>query len=507
MRGKVYLVGAGPGDPGLLTLKGRDCLARADVVVYDRLVSPSILKFAPAGAELVYAGKSPEGHTLTQEEINALLVARARAGATVVRLKGGDPFVFGRGGEEAEALAAAGVPFEVVPGVTAAVAVPAYAGIPVTHRQYTSSLAIVTGHEADGDAPPALRWEALAHAAGTLVFLMGTRNLPEIVARLTAAGLPAETPVAVIRWGTLPRQRTVTGTLGDIAERAKGVANPAVVVVGRVVELRERLSWFEKGPLFGRRVLVTRTREQAGDLVRIVESLGGEALVFPTIKVAGPEDPEPLDRALGELAGFDWVVFTSANGVRFFWRRLVDRGYDARAFGRARLAAIGPKTGAALEAFGLRPDFVASEYRAEVLAAGLGSVARPGQKVLLARAAGSREVLARELARLGLEVTEVHVYRTLPAGEDGKRIAELLRRGEVDAVTFTSSSTVRNFLSALGPDAGELLRRTAVACIGPVTAATAEELGLRVDVVAREYTVEGLAEALCRYFAGGGAVA
>ncbi|MEW5762310.1 MAG: uroporphyrinogen-III C-methyltransferase [Bacillota bacterium] len=506
-RGCVYLIGAGPGDPGLLTVKGLKCLQEADVVVYDRLVNPRLLRHARPEAELIYAGKSPQGHTLSQSEVNALLADRAKAGKTVARLKGGDPFVFGRGGEEAEYLAAHGIPFEVVPGVTAAAAVPAYAGIPLTHREYTSSVAIVTGNEDPRKDKTSIAWDKLSTGAGTLVFLMGVANLPGIVGRLIAGGRSPETPAAVIRWGTLPGQVTVCGTLADIEARvaAAGITNPAVLVVGDVVKLRARLNWFETRPLFGKRVLVTRTREQAGVLAEAVAALGGEPREFPTIQVLPPEDWTPVDRAIANLGTFNWVVFTSANGVRFFIERLKGCGRDVRAFGAARLCAIGPKTRAALEQRGLLVDAVPEVYRAEAVAEVLSGRMRQGDKVLLPRADIARKELAEGLARLGAEVTEVAVYRTVPVVQEVELLQEALRKGEIDIVTFTSSSTVRNFVALVGPaEAPALLARCVVATIGPVTSATARECGLRVDVEAARYTIEGLVEAICTYVTGGG---
>jgi len=497
--GFVSLIGAGPGDPGLLTLRGAEALARADVVVYDYLANPALLAHARPGTEQIYAGKQAGRHTLSQDEINALLVERGLAGQRVARLKGGDPFVFGRGGEEALALLEAGVAFEVVPGVTSAVAAPAYAGIPVTHRGLASSLAIVTGHEDPAKDEPALDWAHLATGVDTLVLLMGIGNLPRIVAELVAHGRPASTPVAVVRWGTLPGQQTVSGTLADIAGRVQeaGLQPPAVTVVGAVAGLRERLRWFEDRPLFGQRVLVTRTREQAGALSARLRALGAEAVELPTIRIAPPDDWAPLDAAIAGLPGTDWIVFTSANGVDRFWERLRAARLDARALHGARLAAIGPATAAALEARGLLPDHVPEEYVAEAVAAGLGDVR--GRRVLLPRADVARPALADLLREGGAEVLEVAAYRTVRPAIDPGTLRGLL--AGVTAATFTSSSTVRN-LAAAAQDAGlELpvaLGHALVACIGPITAATAREHGLPVHVVAESYTVDGLVEALVK---------
>jgi uroporphyrinogen III methyltransferase/synthase len=500
-RGFVSLIGAGPGDPGLLTLHGANALACADVVVYDYLANPGLLAHARPQAERIYAGKQASRHTLTQDEINALLVERGLAGQRVARLKGGDPFVFGRGGEEALALVEAGVPFEVIPGVTSAVAAPAYAGIPVTHRGLASSLAVITGHEDPEKEGSAIDWPHLATGVDTLVFLMGVGNLPHIVEQLVAHGRPPETPVALVRWGTTPEQETVSGTLADIVSRvqAAGFKPPAVTVVGAVATLRTRLHWFEDRPLFGQRVLVTRSREQASVLISRLRALGAEAVELPAIRPAPPDDWSPLDRAIAALSTCDWIVFTSTNGVRYFWERLGLAGLDARALHGIRLAAIGPMTAAELQACGLRPDYVPDEYVAEAIAAGLGDVR--GRRVLLPRADIARPALAALLRQRGGDVVEVTAYRTLRPEMEAGELRDLLAR--ITVATFTSSSTVRN-LAEMARDAGlelgRVLEQAVVACIGPITAATARELGLDVDVEAQEYTVNGLVEALVRHF-------
>ncbi|HEY8477362.1 MAG TPA: uroporphyrinogen-III C-methyltransferase [Chloroflexota bacterium] len=494
MTGVVYLVGAGPGDPGLITVRGIEALRQAEVVVYDRLVAEELLREAPTDAELIYVGKAAGRHALSQEAINELLWQRARAGRRVVRLKGGDPFVFGRGGEEAAFLAARGVPFVVVPGVTSAVAALAYAGIPITHRRHASSFLVATGHEDPAKEESALRWEHLAHAADTLVFLMGVERLERIVQRLLSCGRSPSTPAALVQWGTTPRQRTVVAPLAAIAQRAEGVEPPALLVVGNVVELRPHLQWFDNLPLFGLRVLVTRSREQAGRLSRLLRDRGADPVELPTIATAPVEDPSSLDAALRDLGSFDWVVFTSANGVEACWRRLVAMGMDARAFAGARLCALGPATAEALDRRGLRADWVPDEYVAEAVLAGLSERVRPGQRVLLPRADLARDVLVDGLRQLGVEVVSVVAYRTVRA-EGSKDAARRLLQEGVDVVTLTSSSTARNLVELLDGDVA-LLRRSTVACIGPVTAATAQALGLRVDVVARTHTIPGLVEAL-----------
>lgn len=510
VRGLVYLVGAGPGDAGLLTLKGLACIREADVVVYDRLVNPRILVHARPEAEMVFAGKSPEGHTLTQDEINGLLAARAGAGLTVTRLKGGDPFVFGRGGEEAEYLAERGIPFEVVPGVTSAVAAPAYAGIPLTHRDITASVAVITGNEDPAKDETAIAWDKLSTGAGTIVFLMGMANLPDIVARLVRHGRDRSTPAAVIRWGTLPEQETVEGTLGDIVERvrAAGLKNPAVIVVGEVCRMRPHLRWFEQKPLFGRRILVTRSREQASALSERITRLGGEALEFPTIAIRPPDDYGPLDQAIGEVGSYQWIVFTSVNGVDYFFNRFRELERDIRELGPARLCAIGPRTREALAGRGLQVAYIPEEYRAERITDGLRALLRPGERVLLPRADIAPPELAEALTRAGAAVSDVTAYRTTAVDGNAGPVRRLLAEGRVHAVTFTSSSTVRNFVGALGAeDVPALLLKAPVICIGPVTAQTARELGLKVAAVAREYTIDGLVRAVRDYFGGSEGIA
>ena len=499
MTGVVYLVGAGPGDAGLLTMRGAELLRRAEVVVYDRLVNPALLDLhVPTGAERLYVGKASSNHTMKQDEINALLVARGLAGKAVVRLHGGDPFVFGRGGEEAAALADAGIPFEVVPGVTSAVAAPAYAGIPVTHRGHNSSFAVITGHEATQKTEASVCWEKLATGAGTLVLLMGLGNLETIVQQLTRNGRPADTPVALIRWGSLPRQQTLVGTLGDIAEKAREAEfqPPAVIVVGSVVNLRKSLRWWDNRPLFGKRVLVTRSREQSSALSQLLREQGADPVESPVLRIVPPDSYEGIDSAVGRLSGYDWVAFTSANGVRIFLERIMALGLDARAFGGARLAAIGPATADELRRYGLQADLLPEEFVAESLAVAMLSTGVEGKRVLLPRAEEAREVLGDALLEAGALVDRVVCYRTVPALENAVRLRDELASGVIDAVTLASSSTARYLVEALGKEAVSLLDRPVIACIGPITAATARELGLRVDVEASEHTIPGLVQAL-----------
>ncbi len=513
-RGVVYLVGAGPGDPGLITVAGLDRIREADVIVYDRLISDRLLDHARGDAELIYVGKIPShvsgatGAPHDQDAINRTLVDKAREGRRVVRLKGGDPFVFGRGGEEAEALRAAGIPFEIVPGVTSAVAVPAYAGIPVTHRGVAASFAVITGHEDPAKAESAIDWLHLATAADTLVFLMGVKNLPEIVANLVANDRPETTPVAVIRWGTTPEQSTVTGTLADIVERVAeaGLTPPAITVVGEVVRLRETLSWFEDRPLFGKRVLITRTRRQASNLARHLAAQGAIPVELPAIEIEPVDDTAPLTAAIDRLRddGYAWCGFTSANAVELTFEHLAERGLDARSFGSTRVFAIGPATADALRSHGIAADVIPDEYVAEAVVEAMRAHVSEGDAVLLPRAESARAELVTGLEALGATVDEIAVYRAAVPSEPDPEALAAIREGRIDIVTFTSSSTVRNLLALLGPDADVLKgeSRPLIACIGPITADTARENGLTVDVMASEYTVEGLVEALVKHLTG-----
>jgi uroporphyrinogen III methyltransferase / synthase len=490
-RGIVYLVGAGPGDPGLMTLRALELVAGADVVLYDRLIPPGALDGARADAELRYVGKEPGRPALPQEEINELLVSLGQSGRTVVRLKGGDPFVFGRGGEEAEALAAADVPFEVVPGVTAGVAAPAYAGIPVTHRDAASAVAFVTGHEDPSKDGSALDWEALARFPGTLVFYMGIKNLPLIAERLVAAGRPAAQPVAVVQRGTLAGQRTVTATLETIAGAVAdaGLRPPAITVVGPVTELRETLAWLERRPLHGETVAVTRARAQASELAARLRTLGAEVVETPAIRI------EPLPVELPSLAGYSLICFTSPNGVRLFFEALPG---DARTLAGTRVAAIGPGTAAALRSYGIEADVVPERFVAEGLLEALPTDLT-GVRALVARAAEARDTLPDGLRERGAVVDVLPLYRTLaePLPESARDALE-----SASYVTFTSSSTVRFLLEALGGDARDALSGARLVSIGPVTSATLREHGLEPDVEAERHDVDGLVDALTDDAAG-----
>jgi uroporphyrinogen III methyltransferase / synthase len=492
--GTVYLVGAGPGDPGLLTVRAAELMERADVLVYDALVSPAILERA-GRAERVYVGKRGGQHSRTQEEINAILVDLAGRHGTVVRLKGGDPFVFGRGGEEALALVQAGVPFEVVPGVTAGIAAPAYAGIPVTQRGMAASVAFVTGHEDPTKPDTDVDWAHLARGVGTVVFYMGVGKMAENFRRLIENGRAPETPAAAIEWGTYPRQRTVTGTLRTLPEIAKeaGIGAPSLIVVGEVVSLRDALGWWDRRPLSGRRIVVTRARAQASDFAAALEALGAEVVQFPTIRIVPPADQEPLRRAAAQARTFDWIVFTSVNGVERFWYALGEQGCDARSLCGVKVCAIGPATAGELERRGVRADAVPDEFVAEaavetLLRAGVGT----GTRILLPRADVARAVLPERLREHGAEVVEVAAYSTEQDGAGAERVRAMLDGGEIDVVTFTASSTAKNFVELVGTQVG----RAAVASIGPITTRTARELGMRVDVEAEEYTIPGLTRAI-----------
>jgi uroporphyrinogen III methyltransferase / synthase len=494
--GTVYLVGAGPGDPGLATKRALDLIARADVIVHDRLVSPELLRHAPPEAELVHVGKQPGNPSVGQEEINDLLIREALQGKQVVRLKGGDPFVFGRGGEEAEALARAGVRFEVVPGVTAGVAAPAYAGIPVTHRDEASAVAFVTGHEDPGKDESAIDWSALAAFPGTLVFYMGVRNLSMLAERLIEHGRPPEEPAAVVERGSLPGQRTVSASLGKIAERAgsDGIRPPAVTVVGSVASLRERLAWLEPGPLHGSTIAVTRARAQASALAERLSALGAEVVEVPAIRIRPRLDDPEVRRAVESLASghYDIVCLTSANGAELLVEALSRASLDVRALAGATIAAIGPGTAQALRERGLKPDIVPEQSIAESLAEELESLALDGKRVLVARAAEARPVLPARLEGAGAEVDVVALYDTIPEKLDEKRLSTL---AEADYVTFTSSSTVRRLVDALGGVEG-FPRAARVVSIGPITSSTARELGLEVHVEAERHDVEGVVAAL-----------
>lgn len=501
--GKVWLVGAGPGDPGLITWRGAKVLKACDVVLHDALSHPGLLELCPQ-AEAIDVGKRFGQPSAQQPIITARLIELARAGKRVVRLKGGDPLLFARGAEEALALAEAGVPFEIVPGIASPVAASAYAGISLTHRDLSSSVTFITGSDREGEEWSPEAWRKLATATGTICVLMGMRRIEAIARAILDGGRDASTPVAVVQWAARPNQRVVRGTLGDIAERVReaGATNPAVIIVGDVVRLRDQMAWFDTRPLFGKGILIPRPAEQAQETASAVRERAAEPLVAPAIAIGPAPDPEALVRAVRELRSYDWVVFTSANGVERFFEVLDELGLDARAFGQARIAVIGPRTGAAVRLRGLRPDLTAREYVAESLAEDLLAAAPQGRlgRVLLARAKVARDVLPERLREAGVEVTVVSAYETHPvAGAEAERLGALVDR-EADVVLFTSSSMVSSLVEALGPNASERLDRLIVGCIGPITADTARAHGLRVDVVAEQYTVDALLDALERWF-------
>ena len=503
MKAKVYLVGAGPGDPGLITVKGKECIQNADVIIYDYLASPALLNYARKSAELIYVGKKGGDHTLSQEEINALIVEKAKSGGMVCRLKGGDPFIFGRGGEEAEVLFKEELSFEVVPGVTSAIAAAAYAGIPLTHRQLTSTLAFVTGHEDPDKEETSINWSSLASGIGTLVFFMGVKNLPNITRNLIDHGKSADTPVALIQWGTTSSQKTVTGTLDKIAEKARtaGIKAPAIIVIGDVVHLRNKLKWFEQRPLLGKRIVVTRARQQASDLVGLLSDLGAECLEYPTIKIMPPKDLEPVKQAVENLSAYDWIVFTSVNGVDYFFEQLFAAGKDVRALGRMKTAAIGPATAGRLREFGLTSDIIPKTYRAESVIEAFKDQQLKDKKILLPRAAAARPILPKELKKMGAEVEEIPAYETLKVTESTDDLVQQLEDRRIDLITFTSSSTVKNFKALLpSENFKKLIQGVTIASIGPITTDTASELGFEVHITADSYTIPGLVDAILQHY-------
>ncbi|MBP3730806.1 MAG: uroporphyrinogen-III C-methyltransferase [Mailhella sp.] len=503
----VYLIGAGPGDPGLLTCKGRDILGKADVIVYDYLAADDLLVHARPDAERIYVGKIAGNHAMTQGDINRLLVRKAQEGKVVARLKGGDPYIFGRGGEEAMELYESGIPFEVVPGVTSAIAAPAYAGIPLTHRACSSSLTIITGHEDPSKADSAHDWNALARSGSTLVILMGMKNLPEITSRLLAAGMPKGTPAALVNWGTTLRQRSLTTTLEDLPSAAarEGYANPSIIVVGEVASMRDKLGWFEKKPLFGRTIVVTRAREQASSSAALFAERGAKVIQFPVIRIQPANEFSELDHAIAGLSEYQWIIFTSANGVRFFHERMEKLGLDARCLAGVQIAAIGPATAQAVRLMGILPDFVPESYVAESIAEGLCTLGMEGKRVLLPRASQARDVLPETLRKAGASVDIIAVYDTIPSAEGKEMILEELEHGGIDCVTFGSSSTVRNFFGAIGSEIMRKHPEVKLAAIGPVTAQTLRSMGFDPDILPEEFTIPALADAVCTAFSGSGA--
>lgn len=497
--GRCYLVGAGPGDLGLVTLRAQQLIGQAEVVVYDYLCNPEMLQWAPETAEIIYAGKKAGAHTLKQDEINALLVEKAREGKRVVRLKGGDPFLFGRGGEEAQALAAASVPFEVVPGVTSAIAAPAYAGIPVTHRGLTSHVTFFTGHEDPEKAEGSINFAALAQLGGTQVMLMGVERIEAIAQQMMAHGVRPDLPVAMVRWGTTGRQETVRGTLGNIAQQvaAKNFSPPAVAIFGEVVSLGKELAWHEDRPLSGRRIVVTRTRKQAGALSEQLRQLGAEVIELPTIRIEPPRDPRAFAELVQDAHAYDWIVFTSPNGVTAFFEMFYKLYDDARDLGGARIAAIGPATAQRVRDFHLKVDLQPTEFVAEAV---VREFKKEGDienlRILIARAEEARDLLPKELGALGAIVDIAFAYRTVAETTDRTEARSRLATEGADMITFTSSSTVENFL-ALGLPWPQGMQ---VASIGPITSRTARDRGLTIGVEASRHDIPGLVEAIRRFY-------
>ncbi len=499
MEGKVFLVGAGPGDPGLLTIRGKKLLERADVIVYDNLVNPLILRHAKKEALLIYAGKKKGEHTLKQSEINRLLVDFAKKGLFVVRLKGGDPFIFGRGAEEAEALAKEGISFEVVPGVSSAVAVPAYAGIPLTHRKISSSITVITGHEDPEKEDSSIRWDKIS---GTIVILMGIGNIKKIKERLIKEGISPDTPFAIIQNGTHPGQKTVSGRLKeiDVISEKENISPPSVIVIGDVVRLRERLLWFEKKKLFGKRILITREENQAEELIYPLIENGAEVILFPTIKIVPPESWSQTDEVIENIERYEWIIFTSSNGVRYFFSRFL-RHRDIRDLKGIKFCAIGSKTAKMLNSLGIKPDLIPEEFSSKGIINCFRKKGIKGKEILLPRAENAPDYLQKELKKLGASVDVVSVYRNIiPEVDEEKkeRIKDMLVSGEIDICCFTAGSTFRNLLKILEIEGDEkrYFSKTKIACIGPVTASFLKEKGIKVDIMPKRYDIASLIEAI-----------
>jgi len=500
--GTVYLIGAGPGNKGLITVKGKELLKTADVIVYDYLVNIDLLEHAKESAEIIYVGKKAGQKEMSQQRINTLLVRKAKKGYRVARLKGGDPFVFGRGGEEAEALKEKGICFEIVPGVSSVSAVPAYAGISLTHRDFTSSFAVVTGHESPSKEKSNIPWKALSQI-GTLVFLMGVKNLRRNMSELVNAGKSPDTPVAVITRGTYPAQATLTGKIENIAElvrKRKDITSPGIVVVGEVVKLREVINWYEFAPLFGKTVIVTRAKSQAHDLIKGLEDLGGQVIPFPTIEIVPPKSFEPLDSAINEIRSYDWIIFTSVNGVTSFFKRLKELGKDIRELCGVKIAAIGEITAQSIEAMGIKVDLVPKDFRAEGLIKKFKNNKIKGAKMLLPRAKVARDILPETLKKMGAQVKVITAYITKkPNKTKVKSTQKLLKENKVDLLSFTSSSTARNFFELM-PDFKQHNKNPIIACIGPITAKTVKDFGFKTEIISKQYTVEDLVNEISDYF-------
>jgi len=506
VKGKVYIVGAGPGDIGLLTVKGLRCLKKAEVVIYDFHLNAQVLNYINHDAEFIYAGKRGGHHTMTQEEINEVLVRKAKEGRIICRLKGGDPLVFGRGGEEAEVLSKNGIEFEIIPGVSSSVAAPAYAGIPLTHRLYSSSFAVIPGYEDTMKKESSIDWSKLSTGVGTLVFLMAIRNIGLVTQKLIAHGRSPDTPVAVIRWGTRPDQTTITGTLRNIADLVKenDIKPPAVMVVGDVVRLRESLQWYEKKPMFGNRILVTRKPPEGFELL---EELGAEVIEFPTIEIVPPEDYSELDSAIDRVETYDWLIFTSRNGVSYFFKRFFEKERDIRELKGIKICSVGSKTSKEIKRYGIKVDLVPEEFSSEGLMKSFISEHRAqgaehsleGMKFLLPRAEKAREVFPEKVRELGGQIDTPVTYRAVKPEVHGKRLKRFLKEGKISVATFTSAATFNNFTELIGGKAEELLEGVAIAVIGPVTARAVEKAGFKVDIVPKEATIEALVEEIIKW--------
>jgi uroporphyrinogen III methyltransferase/synthase len=520
MKGKVYIVGAGPGDIGLLTVKGLKCLQKANVVVYDFHLNAQVLNYINHDAEFIYAGKRGGQHDMTQDKINQILIEKAKEGKVICRLKGGDPFVFGRGGEEAEVLSREGIEFEVVPGVSSAIAAPAYAGIPLTHRAYSSSLAIVPGYEDVTKKESAIDWTRLATGVGTIVFLMTVRNISLVCQKLIDNGRSPETPVAVVRWGTRADQTTLIGNLQNIPELVKEneIRPPAVMIVGDVVKLREKLKWYEKKPLFGQRILVTREHTTGFE---ILEELGAEIIEFHTIKIVPPDEWTDLDKAIDKINSYDWLILTSVNGVKFFFNRFFEKDRDIRDLKGVKICTVGSKTASAIRKYGIKVDLIPEKFNAEGLVEAFvkenrkqkidniyqtseeSSTLLKGLRILLPRAETAREVFPQKVRELGGEIDVVTAYKTVKPEVHGKRLKRFLREGKISIATFTSAATFNNFMDIMGEDASDLLKDVTIAVIGPITAKAVEKAGLTVSIMPEEATVEAMVQEIINWVTRG----
>ncbi len=499
--GKVFLVGAGPGDCGLYTLKAKKLIQKADAIVYDYLANEVFLEWTKPECHIIYAGKKGGDHTLKQEEINELLVTLAKKYDVVVRLKGGDPYIFGRGGEEAAYLVDNHIEFEVVPGVTSAVAATAYAGIPLTHRDFSSSVTLVTGHESETKKESVLEWDKLARSASTLVFFMGVKNLPNITNNLIKAGLSPDMPAALIQWGTTCKQRSITSTLKNIYEDAKKnkISPPALLIVGDVVKLKPKLDWFEKRPLLGKNIVITRSRAQASDLVSMLSENGACVIQFPTIEIVPLEDYSHLYKEFERLHLYDWIIFTSVNSVEIFFKKLFEKGLDSRALYNTKICAIGPATANKIRHYSIIPDLVPPKYVAESIIEALGKDDIASKNILIPRALEARKILPDELKRLGAKVNVVPVYKTVLGSQDKDTVIEMIKNNMIDYVTFTSSSTVKNFFKLIPTDLIKHNPKIKFACIGPITANTLKEHGFDSHVIPENYTIPDLVQEIIKH--------